>query len=79
MYKRQGQRFNIVADKAVMDGTVRTFDPKFRMKMEEMIRKTARDVACLLYTSQVHVLVRADGERRAEMSESCLLYTSRCV
>ena len=40
-----GQRFNIVADKAVMDGTVRTFDPKFRMKMEEMIRKTARDVA----------------------------------
>ena len=65
-----GQRFNIVADKAVMDGTVRTFDPKFRMKMEEMIRKTARDVACLLYTSQVHVLVRADGERRAEMSES---------
>ena len=28
-----------------MDGTVRTFDPKFRLKMEEMIRKTAEDVA----------------------------------
>lgn len=40
-----GQRFNIIADKAVMDGTVRTFDPKFRLKMEEMIRKTAEDVA----------------------------------
>ena len=28
-----------------MDGTVRTFDPKFRMEMEAMIRKTAEEVA----------------------------------
>ncbi len=40
-----GQRFNIVADRAAMDGTVRTFDPKFRMEMEAMIRKTAEEVA----------------------------------
>lgn len=40
-----GQRFNIIADKAVMDGTVRTFNPEFRMKIEGLIRKMAEDVA----------------------------------
>ena len=39
-----GQRFNIIADKVVMDGTVRTFSPKFRMEIEHLIRQTAEDV-----------------------------------
>ena len=39
-----GQRFNIIADKVAMDGTVRTFDPKFRFEIEELIRQTASDV-----------------------------------
>ncbi len=40
-----GERFNIISSKAEMDGTVRTFDPAFRMKIEEMIRNTAENVA----------------------------------
>lgn len=40
-----GNRFNIIAAEAVMDGTVRTFDPKFRMEIERLIRKTSQDVA----------------------------------
>ena len=39
-----GQRFNIIADKVVMDGTVRTFNPKFRMDIEHIIRQTAEDI-----------------------------------
>lgn len=39
-----GQRFNIIADKVLMDGTVRTFSPKFRMEIEHLIRQTAQDV-----------------------------------
>ncbi|MEG1602886.1 MAG: amidohydrolase, partial [Cloacibacillus sp.] len=40
-----GNRFNIISDRAEMDGTVRTFNPKFRMEIEPMIRKIAEDVA----------------------------------
>ena len=40
-----GRRFNIVADRVEMDGTVRTFSPEFRGKIEERIRKTAQSIA----------------------------------
>ncbi len=40
-----GQRFNIVADKVSMDGTVRTFDRAFRSTVEERIRSIAEQTA----------------------------------
>ncbi len=39
-----GDRYNIVADKVVYDGTVRTFDPVVRKTMERLIRRTAEGV-----------------------------------
>ncbi|MGF6905626.1 amidohydrolase [Fusobacterium sp. PH5-44] len=39
-----GQRFNIIADKAMLDGTVRTFNRKIRMEVEEMIREVVENV-----------------------------------
>ncbi|MEG1850119.1 MAG: amidohydrolase, partial [Oscillospiraceae bacterium] len=45
-----GQRFNIIADKVEMGGTVRTFDRDFRMEMEGRIREicelTAKAYGC---------------------------------
>ena len=40
-----GQRFNIIADKAVLEGTVRTFNKKFRMEIEGLIRQISNDIA----------------------------------
>ncbi len=40
-----GDRYNIVADKVVYDGTVRTFDPSVRKSMEKLIRRTSEGVA----------------------------------
>ena len=40
-----GQRFNIIADKVSMDGTVRTFDRAFRATVEERIRNIAEQTA----------------------------------
>ena len=40
-----GQRFNIVADKVSMDGTVRTFSRAFRDTVEERIRSIAEQTA----------------------------------
>lgn len=40
-----GQRFNIVADKVKMEGTVRTFSREFRMSIEKVIREIAEDTA----------------------------------
>ena len=40
-----GRRFNIIADEAVLECTVRTFDPKFRMEIEKLVHDTAANVA----------------------------------
>lgn len=40
-----GDRYNILADKVVYDGTVRTFDPLVRKSMEKLIRRTAEGIA----------------------------------
>lgn len=40
-----GQRFNIIADRAELIGTVRTFNKKFRMEIEHHIRQIAADIA----------------------------------
>jgi len=40
-----GQRFNIIADKAMLDGTVRTFNRKIRMEVEGMIREVVENVS----------------------------------
>lgn len=40
-----GQRFNIIADKVEMVGTVRTFNPDFRNKMADMMQKFIDDIA----------------------------------
>ena len=40
-----GQRFNIIADKAVLEGTVRTFNKKFRMEIEGLIRQISEDIS----------------------------------
>lgn len=40
-----GQRFNIIANHATMHGTVRTFQPEFRMKVEEKLRNIIENTA----------------------------------
>ena len=40
-----GQRFNIIADRAVLQGTVRTYSRKFRLEVERLIRQVAADTA----------------------------------
>lgn len=50
-----GQRFNIIADKVSMDGTVRTFNRAFRATVEERIRDIAEHTAaCYGCTAQLH-------------------------
>lgn len=49
-----GQRFNIIADKVSMDGTVRTFSPAFRDTVEARIRSIAEQTAaCYGCTAQL--------------------------
>lgn len=47
---RGGKQFNIVADKVIMEGTIRTFDPdvfaSIPDRLEEMARLTAESVGC---------------------------------
>lgn len=40
-----GQRFNIVADKVVMEGTARTHSPEMRNRIEPLLRKIAQNTA----------------------------------
>lgn len=40
-----GQRFNIIADKAVLEGTVRTFNRKIRMEIESYIREVVENIS----------------------------------
>jgi amidohydrolase len=40
-----GTRFNIIADKVVMDGTLRTFDPAVRTDMKARMQRTVKGVA----------------------------------
>jgi len=40
-----GDRFNIIASKAVMDGTIRCFDPELRRQLSEMIRRVSENTA----------------------------------
>ncbi len=50
-----GQRFNIVADKVSMDGTVRTFNRAFRNTVEERIRNIAEQTAsCYGCTAELY-------------------------
>ena len=43
-----GQRFNIIANHAEMYGTVRTFDPKFRLEIEANLRRIVENTAAAL-------------------------------
>ena len=43
-----GQRFNVIANHAEMRGTVRTFDPVLRSRIEENIRRIAENTAAAL-------------------------------
>ena len=43
-----GQRFNIIANHAEMRGTVRTFDPGLRMRVESQLRRIAEHTAAAL-------------------------------
>ncbi|MCM3568565.1 M20 family metallopeptidase [Neobacillus mesonae] len=40
-----GSAFNVIADKAVLEGTVRTFDEDVRKQVEEQIRRIAKGIA----------------------------------
>lgn len=40
-----GQRFNIIADKVVLEGTTRTHSPEMRRKIEPLLRKIAENTA----------------------------------
>ena len=40
-----GQRFNILADKVVMEGTTRTHSPKMRQKTEPLLRRIIENTA----------------------------------
>jgi amidohydrolase len=40
-----GTRFNIIADRVVMDGTLRTFDPAVRIDMKARMLRTVKGVA----------------------------------
>ena len=40
-----GQRFNILADKVIMEGTTRTHSPEMRKKIEPLLRKIAENTA----------------------------------
>jgi len=43
-----GKRFNIIANHAEMYGTVRTFDPKFRLEIEANLRRIVENTAAAL-------------------------------
>jgi amidohydrolase len=40
-----GTRYNIIADKVVMDGTLRAFDPSVRADIKERMQRTVKGVA----------------------------------
>ena len=40
-----GQRFNILADKVIMEGTTRTHSPEMRKKTEPLLRRIAENTA----------------------------------
>ena len=43
-----GQRFNIIANHAEMHGTVRTFEPAFRMSIKEQLERIIKNTAAAL-------------------------------
>ena len=52
-----GERFNVIADKAVMTGTIRTLDGELFPHLERRVREVATEVASALRaTAQVEVL-----------------------
>lgn len=64
-----GQRFNIVANEVSMDGTVRTFNRDFRMRVEGLVReiaeKTAEALGCraeLQYNYLTGPVINEDAE-----------------
>jgi amidohydrolase len=76
-----GQRFNVIADKAVITGTIRTLDNEWFLKIERRIREVATGVASALRaTAHVDVIGRcpplvndaAMAERLAASARSVL-------
>jgi amidohydrolase len=54
-----GERFNVIADKAVIKGTIRTFDNELFLYLEERMREVATGVASALNaTARVELLGR---------------------